>query len=189
MAWFVPEPARRVERLERFFTAGLGRMIRKRMREVYTTDDVVGAAAWAWPGACKLPIRQMIPGVPAVVRSVGVGGMRRSARAYAFLQARHPAEPHWFLESLATDPAAQGRGVASSLMRPILEKCDRDGLTAYLETQNPANVSFYERRGFAVTNETTIPGGGPHMWLMQRRPTHGPKSTRAAWRPRMPGSC
>lgn len=170
MKWFVPEGTQRIRRLERFFDAGLERMIRHRLREVYTTEDVVGAAAWAAPGSCRLPVTKMIPGVPAIIRSVGVTGMRRSARAYSFLQGRHPREPHWFLESIATDPDAQGKGAATSLMRPILAICDRRGLIAYLETQNPTNVPFYERRGFVVTDEVDIAAGGPHMWLMQRRP-------------------
>jgi GNAT superfamily N-acetyltransferase len=96
--------------------------------------------------------------------------MRRSARAYNFLQSHHPAEPHWFLESVATDPDAQGKGVATALLAPITERCDREGTVAYLETQNSRNVSFYEHRGFVVTGEVDIPGGGPRIWLMKRAP-------------------
>jgi len=43
-------------------------------------------------------------------------------------------------------------------------------LPAYLTTQNPDNVPFYARHGFAVTDEVDIPGDGPHMWLMWRVP-------------------
>lgn len=171
MSWFLPDESHRVDRLQRFFAAALGRMIRLRLRDVYTTDDAVAAAAWARPGTCKLPFTKMLPAAPSILRAMGVQGMRRSARAYGFLQKHHPAEPHWFLETIATDPDAQGQGFATSLMRPILDIGDREGLVAYLETQNPANVSFYEGRGFAVSGEVQIPDGGPSMWLMNRKPS------------------
>ena len=170
IAWVVPEPAGRARRLERFFRAELGAMIRYRLREVLTTDERSAAAAWAAPGTCRIPAAKMIPGIPGGLRAIGVAGMRRSARAYNFLQAHHPAETHWFLEGVATDPEAQGKGLATALIAPISERCDRDGVIAYLETQNPTNVSFYEHRGFVVTGEVDIPDGGPHMWLMHRPP-------------------
>jgi hypothetical protein len=31
-------------------------------------------------------------------------------------------------------------------------------------------VPFYERHGFRVTRELTVPGGGPVLWLMWREP-------------------
>ncbi|MGE4363035.1 MAG: GNAT family N-acetyltransferase, partial [Mycolicibacterium sp.] len=33
-----------------------------------------------------------------------------------------------------------------------------------------SNVPYYLRFGFEVTGELTIPGGGPTMWQMWRRP-------------------
>ena len=63
--------------------------------------------------------------------------------------------------SAIRDPGVQ-------LLKPVLDLCDRHGVAAYLETQNPVNVPFYERRGFVVSNEVEIPGGGPRMWLMRR---------------------
>ena len=170
VAWFVPKKAGRVHRLERLFRVELGGFIRYRLREVLIDAERTGGAAWAAPGTCKLPTLKMIRELPGVVRAIGLTGSRRSARAYNFLQALHPIEPHWFLEGIATHPEAQRQGVATALMAPILERCDREGTAAYLETQNPGNVSFYERRGFLVSDEVDVPGGGPHMWLMKRAP-------------------
>jgi ribosomal protein S18 acetylase RimI-like enzyme len=60
----------------------------------------------------------------------------------------HPDEPHWYLPIIGVDPARQGMGLGSALMRHALARSDRDGLPAYLESSNPRNISLYERHGF-----------------------------------------
>lgn len=51
----------------------------------------------------------------------------------------------------------------------MLDRCDRDGLPAYLESSNERNVPFYLRQGFEVTGEIELPGG-PKVWPMWRTP-------------------
>ncbi|HEV3227255.1 MAG TPA: GNAT family N-acetyltransferase, partial [Acidimicrobiales bacterium] len=46
-------------------------------------------------------------------------------------------------------------GLGSSLMRETLDRCDRQGLGAYLESSNIRNVPFYERHGFRVLAEVS----------------------------------
>ena len=82
----------------------------------------------------------------------------------------HPERPHWYLSGIGTDPPAQGSGVGSALMRAQMARCDAAGEAAYLESSKERNVPFYERHGFRVTGELTVPGGGPTLWLMWRNP-------------------
>lgn len=85
-------------------------------------------------------------------------------------QSMHPEEPpHAYLAILGTDPAAQGRGLGSAMMAPVLEQCDRDGLGAYLESSKDQNIYFYARHGFRVTAERRLPRG-PRLWPMWRDP-------------------
>jgi hypothetical protein len=42
-----------------------------------------------------------------------------------------------------------------------------DGLGAWLDTMNPANVPFYEAHGLVVRHETPLPAGGPTVWSME----------------------
>ncbi len=60
----------------------------------------------------------------------------------------HPDEPCWHLAFIAVDPARQGKGLGSALLRESLQQCDMDGRSAYLESTNPANLSLYKRHGF-----------------------------------------
>lgn len=81
----------------------------------------------------------------------------------------HPKEPCWFLPLIGVDPACQGRGYGSALLRYALERCDRDGLPAYLESSNERNVPLYERHGF-VTMGRIQAGQSPALVPMLRRP-------------------
>jgi GNAT superfamily N-acetyltransferase len=83
--------------------------------------------------------------------------------------AAHPREPHHYLFLLGVDPSMQGRGVGRTLIGPILERCDRDSLPAYLETATERNIPFYQSLGFVVTGEHHIEDG-PLMRFMRRAP-------------------
>jgi len=70
---------------------------------------------------------------------------------------------------LGTDPVEQGKGIGSALMRPVLERCDEEGIGAYLESSKHSNLAFYGRHGFDVTREIELTDG-PTIWPMWRAP-------------------
>ena len=107
--------------------------------------------------------------LPAVVRAF----RGRLGNAWALaeqMKAVHPAEPHWYLAVIGTDPSVRGGGCGHALMRSRLERCDAEYAPAYLESSNPDNIGYYNRFGFEVTGEITISGGGPTLWPMWRQP-------------------
>lgn len=81
----------------------------------------------------------------------------------------HPIEPHWYLPLIGVDPDHQRRGYGAALMAPALAACDRDGLPAYLESSNPANVPFYDRLGFRALATIRV-GASPPILPMRREP-------------------
>ena len=83
--------------------------------------------------------------------------------------AYHPQEPCWFLPLIGVDPARQGRGYGSALLRHALERCDGDNVPAYLESSNPRNVPLYERHGFRVLGSIQS-GSSPTVVPMLRPP-------------------
>jgi predicted N-acetyltransferase YhbS len=94
----------------------------------------------------------------------------RSMAVLSRIERVHPTEPHWYLAVLGTDPAHQGKGIGGALQRVVLDRCDREGVPAYLESSKESNVPYYERFGWRVTSELTLPKGGPTLYLMWREP-------------------
>jgi GNAT superfamily N-acetyltransferase len=165
MGWLFPDPVRRRLAVPRFFSIMLTKIVMPH-DEVYTTDDVAGGALWEPPGKWRLGVRGQIRLLPDFIRVFG----RRlgfATRGLNLIEASHPEELHWYLAVLGTEPARQGQGIGSTLMAPILERCDREGMPAYLESSKESNIAFYARHGFAVTKELRLPSGPP-VWPMWR---------------------
>jgi ribosomal protein S18 acetylase RimI-like enzyme len=156
--------------LRRFFSIQLRHMYLGD-GEVWTTEDRKGAALWAPPGKPEPGLRDLWFLCPLVPDLLGLGrSFPDAARLLAEVTRRRPSQPHWYLATIGTDPASQGRGVGTALLRSVLDRCDEEGLPAYLESSKERNLAFYGRQRFEVTGELQVPRGGPRLWLMWREP-------------------
>jgi len=166
--WMVPDDSERLERSERGFALYL-RKVYLRHDECYTTEGLVGGALWMPPGTWHLGPLAQLRLLPGMLAAMGPR-LPQVLRAIAMLESNHPKEPHWYLPFVGVEPESQGRGVGTALMRPIVERCDREQLPAYLEATTPRNRTCYERQGFEVTEEFHFPKDGPPSWRMWRSP-------------------
>jgi len=130
---------------------------------VHMENSMRGAAVWQAPSPPEaVPEKEWMSLLPeAALPRLGLVGS-------VMLEA-HIQEPHWYLVAIGTDPSHQGQGIGSTILGPILGRCDRSQLPAYLESSNETNIPFYERLGFRVTGELQVPGG-PKLWPMLREP-------------------
>ena len=164
--WSCPRDDLRPVVLERFHGARARQLIRD--GEVWMSADGASAALWADPGHRKTSVRDDLE-LAASMRDPRLW-RRGPLVGYGLLglEGHHPpGPPHWHLAVLGTDPAAQGRGLGSAVLAPVLEACDRDGVDAYLVSSKERNIDFYARFGFRVTREVRLPRG-PRAWLMWR---------------------
>jgi ribosomal protein S18 acetylase RimI-like enzyme len=165
-AWFFPGARTRLARARRLFVIRLRQLAPQ--GAIFTTADHAGAALWAMPARWRedgQALRALLPAAPVILPRP-----LRALRASARIDAHHPAEPHFYLSVLGTDPGRRGEGVGSALLEPVLARCDVERRPAYLEASRERNVAFYERHGFAVRTRIELPGGGPPLWLMWRPP-------------------
>jgi ribosomal protein S18 acetylase RimI-like enzyme len=124
-----------------------------------------GAALWLPPGV--LPDDEAL----GAVFHASVPEPRRSELFGVFerMGSYHPPEPHWYLPLIGVDPDCQRRGYGAALLGPTLAQCDHEGVAAYLESSNPANLSLYQRHGFEVLATIQV-GSSPPIFPMLRRP-------------------
>ena len=76
----------------------------------------------------------------------------------------------WYLFNLSIKKSAQGKGIASKLMRPMLGFCDDERMVAYLETNKEQNVGLYRHYGFDLMKEELIPKTPVMHYSMVRKP-------------------
>jgi ribosomal protein S18 acetylase RimI-like enzyme len=81
--------------------------------------------------------------------------------------------PHWYLQIIGVEPAYQGRGFSSRLLRPVLERIDRERMACFLETNITKNVAIYRRFGFEVVSEDKMPGTEVTSFAMLRKAPTG----------------
>jgi len=169
ISWMIPDDEKRL-RLGPF---GFGTWLQKiymPKSEVYTDEARAVGALWAPPGKWRMSVGLQARLAPRMFRLFGVRRMPQILKGLATLDKAHPDDqPHYYLGILGTDPDHQGKGLGGAAMQPVLERCDTEGLGAYLESSKEQNVPFYRRHGFEVTGEIHMPDGPP-LWPMWRDP-------------------
>ena len=165
----LPGQARRASRLEQAFRMLLQRIYLPH-QECYTLGVILGGALWSPPGKYPPSLWQQVSFLPGFPHLFGLWRTPRALRDLNLMEKMHPKEkPHWYLAFLGVDPPEQGKGVGSTLIQPVLERCDVGRVPAYLETSNERTLPLYSRHGFEVVKECDIPKG-PHLWGMWREP-------------------
>jgi RimJ/RimL family protein N-acetyltransferase len=171
--WMLPQRTRRSARRRLMFTLELQTYVLPGGGLVFTADDgngaLVGGCLALPPGRWQTP--NAVDGRTAVrwLRTLGTR-LPRAIRIQRAMHEHHPTEPHYYIRWVGVRPALQGHGLGSELMRPIVERCDSDGLPAYIEASSERSAALYERLGFVHQGILHLPDGGPPLWPMRRPP-------------------
>ena len=159
--WSQPDPLKYLEHFPSLVQAFGGNAFAE--NSGFVADSFAGAALWLPPG-----VGPDEEGLMAIVNATAPEEIKNDLfGVFDQMDKFHPKEPHWYLPLIGVDPARQGNGVGSALMKRALELCDTDGTIAYLESSNPKNIPLYERHGFKVIGEIQN-GSSPTMYPMRR---------------------
>jgi GNAT superfamily N-acetyltransferase len=166
MRWLWPEPREYLRHFPDLVHGFGGRAFAHGAAHV--TEAFLGGTLWLPPGVVPddAALERLIDGtIPEPARSDVLSTLEQMGAA-------HPEDPHWHLAFVGVDPAHQGKGLGAALLRHTLARVDEQGLHAYLESSNPANVPLYRRHGFEVIREIRV-GGSPPVFPMirPRRPS------------------
>jgi ribosomal protein S18 acetylase RimI-like enzyme len=160
VVWAIPNQEQRQRILPDFFSLYAEVFLRQDL--TYTTrEEVRGAALWALSG--RVPVsgedaedfgrrmEQMMTGVDAP-RFLEIGKL---------IDDHHPPGSYYYLQFLGVAPDRQSQGIGAALMAPVLERCDRQGVLAYLDATNEGSKQLYERHGFQAAQHSLLPGATP----------------------------
>jgi GNAT superfamily N-acetyltransferase len=170
---FIPEAERRHQKI--YYILRLMAAYGLRHGEGYATSpEMEGLVIWLSSEHAKMSLWQQIQcgAIPAFF-NLGPKTIAHISATNAYIDEVHERIapfPHKYLSIIAVDPAHQGRGHASALMRPMLARLDAEGMPCYLETHTATNVQIYHHFGFEVREEDTFPNSSTHYWIMIREP-------------------
>lgn len=136
------------------------------------SDELNGFAIWlpsGFTGSKTVPFL-VSGGIKLIFHSgPGIVGRLLTYENFAMkLKKELTGHNDWYLYNLSIKTSAQGKGIASKLLRPMLELCDNEKTTAYLETNKEKNVGLYEHFGFELKKEEKIPGSDVTHYAMVR---------------------
>jgi ribosomal protein S18 acetylase RimI-like enzyme len=141
---------------------------------LYTSDRLSGIASWLPPQAAPPSLWESLPVMGMAFSRMGWRCTSRLLTALAATESyrhRDCPTPHWYLDGLAVSPEAQGQGLGSLLLQPVLQQADRQGEPCYLYTSTERAVRFYQRQGFVVVRDAVqILQDAPPLWMMTRSP-------------------
>jgi ribosomal protein S18 acetylase RimI-like enzyme len=168
--YLFPDPRVR-RRVLRPFMAGAARDAARLGQSQLARDEegMIGVALWMPPGSFPLSAWRKARMTPALLRAALAAGRAFPAfvRSGAALEKAHIPGRAWYLQALGVHPRAQRRGVGQRLMTRALELADAEGLPCHLHTSDPANVDFYRRFGFQVSQPEirVTPNGPPYLGM------------------------
>ena len=138
------------------------------------SEELNGFAAWlpfGFSGNKTMPFLKN--GGLKLIGHSGFGIIKRllAYETYAMnLKKEYTDHYDWYLFNLSIKKDAQGKGIASKLMRPMLQFCDDERMVAYLETNKAPNVGLYQHYGFDLMKEELIPKTPVMHYSMVRHP-------------------
>ncbi len=135
---------------------------------VLEAETANGAAVWIPPRRFESWAEH--PWNQPRIRALADGGGHRDSTFWGWVESRSPSGPLWQLDSIAVDPALQGRGLGGALILEGQARARAEGMGAFLSTGTERNVSIYERYGFRVIDDADAPNAGPRIWFMRWDP-------------------
>ena len=105
-----------------------------------------------------------------IIYNQGIKASYRMATFESFamnLKKKYTNNEDWYLYNLCVSKEAQGKKIASKLMKPLLNYFKLNKKICYLETNNDRNAPIYEHFGFKVMEKTIVPNSDvPHYAML-----------------------
>jgi ribosomal protein S18 acetylase RimI-like enzyme len=144
--------------------------------EVYApSEHLEGIAAWVPSDFADMTFWRAIRS--GSFSSVMKMGMRRALKMKSIFEpleadrkANMKGRVYVYLMIIGVASEFQGQGFGGTLLGALIEESEQIGTPLYVETTTERNIRMYERRGFKVLNQITLPIIHLPQWGMVREP-------------------
>ena len=135
--------------------------------DVYLSDDEMAAALWNYEKREKVSLRYVVRNLSFLLE-VGIKATIRILKTDKLTYSQYPKnEKYCQLYLIGVLPEAQGKGLASSLIDPMIERMEKEAITMHLETANPKNVAIYMKKGFNIIHSIPL-GKNTFCWMRRK---------------------
>lgn len=128
------------------------------------SDDNNGVALWDFERNEKVSFHYIWLNLAFLIR-IGIKSVVRILKSESYVYnnfRKYPRYCHLYL--IGVLPEAQGKGLASALMNPMIQTMKEESIPVFLETANPRNVDIYKKKGFKTFETLAI--GDRNLFLM-----------------------
>jgi ribosomal protein S18 acetylase RimI-like enzyme len=127
-----------------------------RKGEIHLGDDNNAVALWDFERNEKMSLHYFCRNLAFLIR-IGIKSVVRIVKSEAHVHYNFRKYPRYcHLYMIGVSPEAQGKGLASALMNPVIERMKEESIPVFLETANPRNVDIYKKKGFKIFETLTI---------------------------------
>jgi len=135
-----------------------------RRGEIYLSDDNNAVALWDFERNERMSLHYIWRNLAFLIR-IGIKSVVRIVKSEAQVHNNFRKYPRYcHLYMIGVLPEEQGKGLASTLMNPMIQRMKEHSIPLFLETANLRNVNIYKKKGFKIFKTLTI--GDQNLFLM-----------------------
>jgi ribosomal protein S18 acetylase RimI-like enzyme len=127
-----------------------------RRGEIYLSDSNDAVALWDFEQDEKMSLRYIYRNL-AFLMQIGIKPVMRILKSEGIVHKNFNRFPRFcHLYMIGVLPEAQGKGLASALMNPMIQRMKELSIPIFLETANLRNVEIYKKKGFSAFQTLTV---------------------------------
>jgi len=140
---------------------------------VLVTPDKQGAVIWLTGKNFTLTLpKEIRSGMWTIPFQLGAKAtlrlMNHDAESEGWIK-KHAGPNMGYIWCIGVSPEARGKGYSRLLIDQSMEQMRQLGLTeCWLKTEDPKNVTIYQKLGFTLVNEMTVKSSGIQSWAMRK---------------------
>ncbi len=124
--------------------------------DVFLSDDRKACALVLYPDKKKTTLKSIMLDLKLILSCIGIENIKKALNREAMIKKIQPKEAMYYLWFIGVDPAYQGSGIGSELLKEIIEHSRQTERPIYLETSTLKNLPWYEKFDFDIYHEAEL---------------------------------